>query len=105
MKRIVFTIVMVLTGTAQAQTLAAKYACSDWWGRKLPVEERTKDNCAELLTAEDLVQIGRTGAAGPSGTVATASQTIPSGTYYTATGTYQVSRSGSSTFVARVGGR
>lgn len=105
MKKILIVALLSFATVSQAQSLAAKYACSDFWGRKLPVEERTKENCAELLTAEDYVAIGRNGGAGPSGVAANATATIPAGTYYTPTGSYQVSHSGSSTFIARASRR
>jgi hypothetical protein len=96
MKRTVLLITLAPLFTAcSTVNMSARLECSDNWGRTIPKEQRTADNCW-ALSHRVLVEQGRDIGAGSG--YATSAMT-GTHTYITPAGTYQVSRVGSSTTI------
>lgn len=106
-------VLFILASPAHADT--ATYYCKTWYGATIPIEPRTPDNtqvytadqCHSYIATSDSIASSSDPAGGTATVLATgrvlASPTfgIPSGIYYTPSGSYTVSHAGTATFIAR----
>jgi hypothetical protein len=92
---------VALSGCGAIQ-LSAQLACSDNWGRSIPAAERTRANCIDTWTPQELTASLNAQPPGPSGTApgVRGSPGQVSQVYLPNAG-YQITRSGSTVFVNR----
>lgn len=92
----VLALTLTACGTMDIIATSARLECSDNWGRTIPLEKRTADNCWDMshrVLAEQGYDMSRTTSSSSAGNMS------GTHTYITPAGTYQVSRVGSSTTI------
>jgi len=104
----VAAVMFILAGPAQAGETTY---CKTWYGATIPIEQHTPDNTQVYTPDQCHSYIADSRSAGsPDPAVGTAPRlvsptaAISTGTYFTPSGTYMVSRAGSATFINRVSG-
>lgn len=96
MRKLLVVLAVAVLPACSTVNLSASLNCSNWLGQTIPPQSRTQQNCP---TGNPYVTAA-TGSANADN-----NSLIPSGTYYTPNGSYQVSRSGSQTFISRASKR